>query len=73
MELPSVLGDIGTAGFGVELEQSLPILDGGFKPEGFGKADGLTALEVLGVVTLLDVEELIDVDVGVIPEAPAAV
>lgn len=35
------LGEMGTAGFGVELEHSLPILVGGFRPDGFGRDDGL--------------------------------
>lgn len=32
---------MGTAGFGAELEHSLPILVGGFRPDGFGRDDGL--------------------------------
>lgn len=48
-ELPSVLGEMGTAGLGAELEQSRPILEGGFKPDGLGKEDGL--VESAGLVT----------------------
>lgn len=52
--LPSFLGEIGTAGFGAELEQSLPILVGGFKPDGFGKDDGLAESGFVAVVVLTD-------------------
>lgn len=40
---------MGTAGLGAELEQSRPILEGGFKPDGLGKEDGL--VESAGLVT----------------------
>lgn len=49
-----VLGEIGTAGLGAVLEQSLPILEGGFIPEGLGRADGL----------VLEVELAVNVDVA---------
>lgn len=40
---------MGTAGLGAELEQSRPILEGGFKPDGLGKEVGL--VESAGLVT----------------------
>lgn len=41
---------MGTAGLGAELEQSRPILEGGFKPDGLGRDDGL--VESAGLVTV---------------------
>lgn len=32
---------MGTAGFGAELEHSRPIFVGGFRPDGFGRDEGL--------------------------------
>lgn len=43
-----VLGDIGTAGFGAELEHSLPILVGGFSPDGLGRDEGLVTAGFVG-------------------------
>lgn len=40
-------GDIGTAGFGAALEQSLPILLGGFNPDGLGRDEGRVASDFL--------------------------
>lgn len=45
-----LLGEMGTAGLGAELEQSRPILEGGFKPDGLGKDVGL--VESAGLVTV---------------------
>lgn len=39
---------MGTAGLGAELEHNRPILLGGFRPDGFGRDDGLVASD-LGV------------------------
>lgn len=53
MYLP-VLGEIGTAGFGVEFEHSLPILVGGFSPDGFGSDDGRIISDLCTVTVLVD-------------------
>lgn len=40
---------MGTAGFGAELEHNLPILDGGLRPDGLGRDEGLMASAGFGV------------------------
>lgn len=55
-----VLGEMGTAGFGAELEHSLPILVGGFRPDGFGRDDGLGVACSEGFVGVSGVAETLD-------------
>lgn len=66
MDLP-VLGDTGTAGLGAAFEQSLPIFDGGFNPDGLENVVGLDDSDLGNVdaaVLTVDVSE--ETDDGVV-------
>lgn len=75
-----VLGEMGTAGFGAELEHNLPILVGGFRPEGFGRDDGLGVAacsggfmeEAAGVAVVLEASAAVGVNVVAVFGAAAS-
>lgn len=51
---------MGTAGFGAALEQSRPILLGGFNPDGLGSDEGLIASDFLTDAVVLVTEAASD-------------
>lgn len=75
-----VLGEMGTAGFGAALEHSLPILVGGFRPEGFGRDDGLGVApcsggfveKAPGVVVVLEASAVVGLNVDAVTGAVAS-
>lgn len=74
-----VLGEMGTAGLGAELEHSLPILVGGFRPDGFGRDDGLGVAcsegfveEIADVAVVLESSTAVGVDPGAVVTAAAS-